>query len=175
MSHLPEAPLRIEVFNYKTPASDPSHYLFPRVWLQFFAALRGLCEAATYAIGGVAVTGQTAAIPLAPVPVRNLVPNTPVTYLYPAGRYRVSSLARITTAASTSSAIQVDISWTYGGLPQGHEGVVWTSNDPALPISENFLILIDADTQIRYDIGYTSVGATALVYAADIVLEKLAD
>src|ERR1041385_4775258 len=53
----------------------------------------------------IALTGQTAAIAVTPIPLGVLA----------AGRYRVAWLVRVTTPASVSSAVQVSIAWTAGG------------------------------------------------------------
>ena len=168
-----QAPIRTPVFNYQTPETDPSHYLFTRVWIAFLNAVQFVCNSATYLVGSVSLTGQTATINLTPIQVRSIAPLTGTTTLFPAGRYRISTSLRITTPASISSIIEIDFGWTSGGIAQSWFGVQNTSNLEDVLIADTFMIVIDDQTEIQYTIGTASVG-TPLVYAADIAVESIA-
>ncbi len=171
---VPEAPIRTPVFNYKTPGTDPSHYLFTRVWIAFLTAVQFVCNAATYLVGSVSLTGQTATIGLTPITVRSVTAGTGTTTKFPAGRYRVSSSLRITTEAGTSSQLGIDFGWVTGGIGQSFFGPQDTSNTSDSLNASTFMIVVDDLTEIQYTIGYISVGSPAMVYAADIAIEHVA-
>jgi hypothetical protein len=106
--------------------------------------------------------GQSAAIPLTPIPMGTLAD----------GLYRVSLYARITTAASVSSSLTPTLTWTDGGVPQTGSGAPLTGNTTAT--SGGFVVLIhsDANAPISYSTAYTSVGTT-MTYRLDIIVEAL--
>jgi len=98
------------------------------------------------------------------------------------GMYRVSWVAAITTAASTSSVL--------GGTngfqviyTDPADSVVKTSNPAtvtnssanttATSISGNFNAYCKASTNLQWSFGYTSVGATAMVYDIHVKAERL--
>ncbi len=173
MSHVPEAPIRTPVFNYKPPGTDPSHYLFTRVWIAFLTAVQSVCEWATYTMASVSVTAQTATIPLTAMTVRSVTPSTGTTTLFSAGTYRLSASARLLTVAGTSSSLGVVFAWTSNGIARSYFGPVNTTNDLDQPDSTTLLIVVDAGTEIQYEVDYISVGSPVMSYAATIVVEAL--
>lgn len=99
-----------------------------------------------------------------------------------AGMYRVSWVATVTTAASTSSVLGgtngFQLKYT-----DGNDSVVKTSNPTtvtssagnttATSISESFLAYCKASTNLQYLFDYTSVGVTAMQYNLHIKVEAL--
>lgn len=89
--------------------------------------------------------------------------------------YRVSYDLRISQAASVSSAAQVTIGWTEGGVAQTRvgqnvNGNTTTSKDTGATV---FQIRPDAGTVITYAVSYASVGAPAMQFSADFSAEAI--
>ena len=92
----------------------------------------------------------------------------------PAGIWRVSYHARVTTPASVSSSLEVTISWTDGGVSQSATGAAMTGNLTTTVGFGTLPIRIDADTPVSVATIYASTGAQAMIYRLDVVLESLA-
>ena len=90
-----------------------------------------------------------------------------------AGLYRASYHARITRAATTSSSLIVTLSWTDSGVAKNSAGAAITGNTTATTQSGSILIRIDKAAAVRYATTYVSVGATAMQYGLDLVLERI--
>lgn len=119
----------------------------------------------------ISLTGQTAAI-------------TAVTiYLVPTGgtgMYRVSYVASITTAASTSSTLggstgfQIKYTDAIDSVVKTSTMVVnTTQNTTATSISGVYCAYCKQSTNLQYLIGYTSTGSTAMVYNLNATVESL--
>jgi len=91
----------------------------------------------------------------------------------PAGLYRASYLARITTAAGVSSSLTVAIAWTDGGVAKSLTGAAITGNTTATYQSSEVLIYVDAGTVVTYTTTYASNAASAMKYGLSLTLEKL--
>ncbi len=89
----------------------------------------------------------------------------------PAGLYRVSYYARVTTAAATSSSLTVTLSWTDGAVPCAFSGAALTSNTTASIQSNTILIRSDAAGAINYATTYASNAAGQMVYRLDLIVE----
>jgi hypothetical protein len=91
----------------------------------------------------------------------------------PAGLYRVSYLARITTAAGVSSSLTVAITWTDGGVAKALTGAAITGNTTATYQSADVLIMVDAGTDVTYATTYASNAASAMKYGLAVFLERI--
>ena len=100
-----------------------------------------------------------------------------------AGKYRVSYVATITTAASTSSVLGgtngFQVVYTNNGgdnvvkTTVAGNSVTSTANTTGTAITGSFLVYCKASTNLQYSFGYTSVGATGMQYDISIIVEKL--
>lgn len=113
----------------------------------------------------VSLSAQGADIAATPVPMPDLT----------AGLYRVSYFVRVTRAATTSSEIQIVIGWTDGSVALTSAGTNLTGNTTSTFEQRTLLLAIDANAAITYEAIYTSVGATAMLFKLEIVVEKLPD
>jgi hypothetical protein len=92
----------------------------------------------------------------------------------PAGLYRVTYAARITTAAVTSSSLTVTIAWTDGAVAQSQAGAAMTGNTTTTRQTASYLVRIDADSDLTYATTYASNGAGEMKYSLDIACERIA-
>ena len=83
----------------------------------------------------------------------------------PAGVYRLSAAARITTAASSSSSLTLTFGWT--------QAVTCTASSTATTGSFMVVVRADAATALTYATTYASSGGTAMVYRIDVAVEQL--
>jgi hypothetical protein len=90
-----------------------------------------------------------------------------------AGLYRVTWTARVTQAATTSSSLAVSIGATADGVTTSQAGAALTSNTVGAVSSGSVLVEADTATAITYATAYSSVGATSMLYALSIVVERL--
>ena len=133
-------------------------------WLQQLVAA---VNASPQQVGAVAVTGAHAsigstAIPLAP----------PQTTL-PAGTYRATYSAAVTTVGTVSSSLTVTLGWTYGGVAFSQSGAALTGNLTTSQQNGSVLLTIDAATAVTYSTTYASNSAGSMHYALTIALEAL--
>lgn len=161
---IPLVPTRIPMLNTHAPKDDPSRDLVQRVWIQFFVALQAAGVAASISVGSVGLVDQVASVAAVALP-------TAPEFL-PAGRYRVSTFVRVTTAASVSSSIQVIVGWVENGLTQAVAGTALTGNTTSTHESTSMLVVVDEGSQLAYATTYASVG-TPMAYALDMVVEAL--
>ena len=141
-------------------------------WFEYFLQMQDRSEKSAYAVSREfdALTDQTAAIA-----ATSLTISTPtgLTTKLSKGLYRVSTYARITQAASTSSSLTVTLGWTDGTVACTSSGSALTGNTTATTGSQSVVIRSDADGSVTYATAYSSSGATAMQYRLDIVLEQL--
>ena len=90
------------------------------------------------------------------------------------GVYRANVIARITTAATTSSSLSVTLRWTMGGVNLSRASAALTGNTTGTYLVDVFPARIDANTAITYETAYASVGATVMAYRIEVLLERLA-
>lgn len=90
-----------------------------------------------------------------------------------AGLYRISYYACLTTAAGTSSSLQVSFTWTRSGVARTLSTTAYTGNSITAPLAGSFLIFTDGASPINYSTTYASVGAPAMVYELSVTLEKV--
>lgn len=87
--------------------------------------------------------------------------------------YRISYALRVATAAGVSSAAQVTIGWTEGGIAQTRVGANVNGNTTTSKDTDVFLIRPDAGTVVTYAVSYASVGGPAMAFTVDVVAEAL--
>lgn len=92
----------------------------------------------------------------------------------PAGVYRVSYIARITTPAATSSSLTVTVAWTSGAVTITQSGAAIVGNTTATVQFGTLILRVDAATPITYATTYASDVADEMRYSLDLVLEALA-
>ncbi len=91
-----------------------------------------------------------------------------------AGIYRIGWVARVTTAAGTSSSLTVTVSYTRLGVGCTQTSVAVTSNATNLPGSGFFAIHSDGASPISYSTTYASVGVPVMNYELDVTCENIA-
>lgn len=128
-------------------------------WLRGLAARMNDTPNATRRVS---LTDQEAAVALS-----SLVPAPS------AGVYRVSWYLRITRAATVSSSVAVTIRSTDGGVVCSQGGAAVVGNTTATVQSGVVLVRADASAPISFETAYGSVGATAMQYRLDLVVESL--
>lgn len=90
------------------------------------------------------------------------------------GIYRICQFIHITRAATTSSSVQLVVTWTSDGttLTQTYPAV--TGNATTSFGSGNLLeVYIDGGTTPTYEVVYASVGATSAQYRVCITMEQV--
>ena len=113
-------------------------------------------------LGVVTLTGQSAAISATPVPMPDLT----------AGYYRLSYVARITRAATTSSSLTITMGWTETvALTQA--GTAMTGNTTTTVQTGSLFLRVDANAAMTYSTAYASVGGTSMQYRLDILVEAI--
>ena len=121
-------------------------------------------ETAAQRLAAVSVSGQSASIGTTAIPTAALT----------AGLYLVSYYARITQAGTVSSSLTVTLHWTESTLALTVTGAAMTGNTTTTVQSGTHLVRIDASSPVSYSTTYASVGATAMQYRLDVVLERVA-
>jgi len=141
-------------------------------WFEYFLQMQDRAANSAYVIAKEfdTLTDQSAAIA-----ATSLTISTPtgLTTKLSKGLYRVSTYARITQAASTSSSLTVTLRWTDGTVDCTSSGSALTGNTTATTGSLDLMIRSDADADITYETAYSSSGATAMQYRLDLVLEQV--
>lgn len=89
------------------------------------------------------------------------------------GLYRLTFYAEVTTAATTSSSLEVTFLWTAQTLTKTATSTAMTGNTTTTVNSGSFLVLADPNTPISYSTTYSSVGATSMVYNVYLLLENM--
>lgn len=185
-------PIRSTLFDTTLDKKDTGYGTPIRPWSEFFSALSSAISSGADSIvtltasvaslvtsvaslvtglalcpskvGSVTLTGQSS----------NLGPTTLTTSpaTLAAGRYRLSSYARITAVASSSS-LTVALGWTDGGVAQTLTGAAMTGNTTATNQSLSAVIRIDASSTLTYTTTYSTAGVGTMLYSLDIYAEKL--
>lgn len=133
----------------------------PLTWL---VKLRAAVNAAGNVIGEVSRTVQGASIASTAIPITG-----PVT----AGLYRLSTYARITTAAGASSSLTVTLGFTDGAVSQTVNGAALTANTTTTWQSLTYLIRADEATSITYATTYASSAAGVMKYSLYVRVERV--
>ena len=155
-----------------TSGGDLQTGLVSSTWIEYFLQMQDRAENSAHAVAKVfdTLTDQSAAIA-----ATSLTISTPtgLTTKLSKGLYRVSTYARITQAASTSSSLTVTLRWTDGTVACTSSGSALTGNTTATTGSLNLMIRSDADASVTYETAYSSSGATAMQYRLDLVMEQV--
>ena len=156
-----------------TSGGDLPTGLASNTWFEYFLQMQDRAEKSAYAVSKEfdTLTDQSAAIA-----ATSLTISTPtgLTTKLSKGLYRVSTYARITQAASTSSSLSVTLRWEDGTVTCTSSGSALTGNTTATTGSMDLMIRSDADADITYETAYSSSGATAMQYRLDIVVAEVA-
>ena len=91
-----------------------------------------------------------------------------------AGVWRISVQVRVVTPATTSSEVQVTISWTQGGVTQTQTTALLNGNLTTTREGLTVVLRATQATPVSYAVSYTSVGATNMVFELDVIAEELA-
>lgn len=154
--------LVIEPPPFQTPIADRRGQM-EAAWSNWLLlALLKRLEAATYALVTVALTDQAASIG-----TTALIPAAQ------AGRYRVSWYVRVTQAAAVSSDFTVTITSTDGTIPVSQSGATEAGNTTATVQSGSVIVRADSGSPVSYAVAYNSVGAPAMAFAIDVVVESI--
>ena len=96
---------------------------------------------------------------------------TPIGTNQLAGKYRFSIYLQVVTPAGVSSALQVTLTWTYGGVVQTEVFGIVAGNLVTTHQGVSFTFDIDAPGPVSYTIAYASNPANAMVYGYSLCLE----
>lgn len=132
-------------------------------WVQYFTSRDARIESSADTVIDTLVTGQAASIGATALSVGTT-----------AGLFRVSVLANITRAATTSSSLAVTVAWTAGGVALSKTYTAITGNTTATYLAETLPVRIDASTSLTYATTYASVGATTMQYQLELCVERVA-
>lgn len=141
------------------PISAPA----PKPWIDWWQALADRLSQTADRLRMLELVGQSGSIGLTPIPLGTIA----------AGLYRVSYYVRVTQPAGTSSALQVTIGWTDGGVSMSAPGASLTGNLPTTHETRTLVIRSDANGPITYSTSYSSSGSPAMQYALRLVVEAL--
>lgn len=89
-----------------------------------------------------------------------------------AGWYRFSLYTEITRAATTSSSVQVTVTWTHNAKAMTHTFTAFTDNDTSRADLQEGMLRVDAATNISVSAAYASVGGTSMQYALSASVER---
>ncbi len=128
------------------------------IWRDWFVAIRDLVNLAASRVAKVELIDQGAGSA------------TTVLTVPTSGLYRVSWVARITRAATSSSSLTVTTGWTETvALTQA--GTAITGNTTTSYGTGSALVRADAGTAITVTTAYASVGATTMQFSLRAVVE----
>lgn len=147
----------------RVPPIGPNGLIHPR-WLTWFRDLRQEVDSNPSRIDTVSLENQSASIGTTAIPTSSLV----------AGLYLVMAFTRVTTAATTSSSLQVDITATDDSVSYTQTGTAITGNTTSTTGRDFFFLSVDGASPVSYSTTYASVGATSMVYKLDLALMLIA-
>lgn len=160
-----EVPVSPEIVDRNSPGRRIRSPYFSQEHIDWWLEQQRRTEDSPEQMARVSLSSQSADIAATPVPMPDLT----------AGLYRVSVYVRVTRAASTSSEIQIDIGFTDGAIALTSVGTNLTGNTTSTFETRTLMLAVDANASITYEAIYTSVGATAMQFKVEIVVEKLPD
>ena len=133
---------------------------FEQAWWQYFYDLHNLPIWFPF----VAREQQTAAI------AATTLIRTP---LNQPGLYRISFTLGVTRAAGTSSELTLRLRFPRNSVAQVSPFAGFSGNDTASSFSNTRIIRADKNSEVTYEVDYTSVGSPSLEYSLDIQTEHL--
>src|SRR5262245_2471339 len=149
-----------------TQPGDPLHRLsglITRTWNQYFQSFASRIDTAPRTLRGVKIPPSTAAIGATPLPIGTTAD----------GSYRISWYLTVTQAASTSSSVGFVFQHTFRGTTKTQTPPALATNLTSDAASGVIVCGSDAAAPITYAITYSSSGATAMAYAAALVIEQI--
>lgn len=132
-------------------------------WLNWFFSLAGRVDASPQALSPIHLVNQQAAIVARPFTLG----------VVGAAVYRVTWYVRVTQAASVSSALQVRVDFTDGGVPCFNQGDPVVGNTTASGESNECYVRADAVTAVTFSMSYASVGGVPMQFRLDMAIEKI--
>jgi hypothetical protein len=132
-------------------------------WIDWFTTLGTQQNATSQRVRTVTLVDQSASIGATSIPTGALS----------AGLYRVTTYARITRAATTSSSLTVTIGWVESTIALTLSGAAMTGNTVTTVQTNTYLLRVDASSPLTYSTTYASVGGTTMQYRLDVVLERV--
>lgn len=132
-------------------------------WVDYLTSRDIVVAATAQRVASAAVTAQSATIAATslPIPANST------------GVFQLNAFLEITTAATTSSSLQLQVTFTHFTLTKNLTAAAMTGNTNTTVQSSTFNMVIDPSTPITYTILYISVGATPMQYAATIWLSGI--
>lgn len=137
--------------------------------VEYVSSGSGWKPAVPATVGSLNLTAQTAAV------AASTVYAVPV---HMSGMYRISVVAKVTTAATTSSQLgAITVNYTdnvdsvaVSGLSAAAQS---TGNTTGTQINGSVIVNAKGGTNIQWAIAYASVGATSMAYAAEVRVDYL--
>lgn len=142
---------------------DGRRFTPTQVFIDWVTSLTGDVDASPARLGTVAIETQSASVGSTAIPLGALS----------GGYYRVTTFARITRAATSSSSLTVTIGFTSGGVSCTFSTTALTGNTTATVQSHTWLLLVDASTPVTYSTTYASSGATTMEYQLAVIIEQV--
>lgn len=137
--------------------------LLPRVWVDWMTALTIRLDSNATALNTVELTAQQASIGTTTIPLDILS----------AGLYRITYYARITVPGTTSSSLTVTLGWTDHSVSCSTSGAALTGNTVSTVQGGTIMVRNDSASPLTYATTYASVGATAMQYSLDLLVEQI--
>jgi len=135
--------------------------LLADAWLNWFGRVPATFGAIPSVLNTVSLTGQGASI--SATAFENAI--------IPAGIYKASYYARITTAAGVSSSLTLALGWTDGGVAITYTGAAITGNTTATYQQGSVILRSDAGSHVTYTTTYASNAAGVMKYSLDLYLQ----
>lgn len=154
-------PIREPITTPPRKPDDPLGWRMTVPWIEYFTSIVAAVDERPSRLNSVSRTDQSASISATDFSGGSLS----------AGLYRVSYYVRVTQAAGTSSAINVTLSWTDGGVSQSRTSASVNGNTTTSIDMDTWLIHVDTNSPVRYATTYISVGSPVMKYRTDLTLE----
>lgn len=154
-------PLPLPIQTPLVEADAKGQLLINFMWLQTFTERDQQLAQTTQTITDTTVAGTAA------------IGATPLNIGASGGLWRVNVIARITTAATTSSSLTPTFRWTTSGVALSRTMAAITGNTTSTYSVDTFPVRIDASTSLTYETAYASVGATSMQYSLEMAVERL--
>ena len=152
-------PLQAPVVNPDPPRTGT----LSDAWIGWMQGQNNTLELAPIVIGRASYSDQSASIPRTTIPCSQIY----------RGFYRVSFYARVTAQATTSSSLQVHLFWTDDGIPMQQDATAITGNLLTTFSTQQARYAVDADTTLDFATTYVSVGAQAMEYKLELIVEQV--
>lgn len=141
----------------------PVRYEVTNQWVDYFLEQAKLLDASSRKLVTVALTAVGGSLPTTPLILGSNVGNL----------FRVNYVVQVETPASTSSSLQVAVSYIANGYAVQEVGPAMTSNSQTVPMSGVFFIKSDTPN-ISMSTIWSSVGGTSMTYRLTATVEAVA-